>query len=89
MRLRGCSVGGDGTGNEVGVVSVSDGGDGEGVGGGCGLAELTGVESGGGAGGEGWKDRVGGLRGVTCMRSRSCNDGVSTPSRREGGQAAA
>ena len=53
MRLRGCSVGGDGAGNEVGVVSAGDGGDGEGVGGGCDLAELTGVGSGGGAGGEG------------------------------------
>ena len=49
MRLRGCSVGGDGAGNEVGVVSA---GDGEGIGGGCDLAELTGVGSGGGAGGE-------------------------------------
>ena len=53
MCLRGCSVGGDGAGNEVGVVSVGNRSDGEGVGGGFNLAELTGVGSGGSAGGKG------------------------------------
>ena len=82
MRLRGHSNDGNGAGNGVGVAAASDRGEGEGVGDGCSL--TTGLGSGGCAGGEGGKTRVGGLRGVTCVRSRSCDDGVSTP-RREGG----
>ena len=44
MQLRGCSRGGNRIRNGA---STSNGGHSEGVGGGCGLAELSGVVSGG------------------------------------------
>ena len=61
MRSRGCNKGGGGAGNGGGVASASYRSYGEGVGGGCSLAELTGVGSDGGAGGEGGKSRVRGF----------------------------
>ena len=83
MRPRGCRKGGDEVGNGGGVVSAGDGGKGEG--GGCGLAELTGVRSGGWAGGDGGRTRAGGgSRGVLCVRSQSCNGGVSSREGLEG-----
>ena len=73
MCSRSCSKGGDRAGNEGGVVDAGSGC--EGVGNSCSLAALTGLGSGGCAGGNGGETRVGGLQGVTCMHLRSCNKG--------------